>query len=204
MNKTQICQYLLLGMWGLTSPKAAGQHLHLWSSNTEHCVHTKIEDDHGRTALLSSSDDLMAVTKAVSSYFLVYLTASRYARRSSSIVQGLVLRYDNKYCLPQSSLHVQGEMSCQEGCKGTVNWLRLAERAAAMEHQLSVLGIERREQGLSFKEIHKERHGMLFTPYDQELFPYIEGRIKKLEGWTWRKSNRQVRKSRTRYLLWNL
>lgn len=49
-----------------------------------------------------------------------------------------------------------------------------------MEHQLSVLCLERSEQEVSFKEIHQERHGMLFTHYDWECSPYIEGRIKQL------------------------
>lgn len=51
-----------------------------------------------------------------------------------------------------------------------------------MEHQLSVLHLERRKQGVSFKEIYQERCGMLFTHYDWERSPYIEGRIKKLGG----------------------
>lgn len=51
-----------------------------------------------------------------------------------------------------------------------------------MEHQLSVLCLERMEQGLSFKEIYQETHGMLFTHCDRELSPYMEGRIKKMEG----------------------
>lgn len=51
-----------------------------------------------------------------------------------------------------------------------------------MVHQLSVLCLERMEQGLSLKEICEESYGNGFSHYDWKLFPYIEERIKKWKG----------------------
>lgn len=47
-----------------------------------------------------------------------------------------------------------------------------------MVHQLSVLCLERIEQGLSLKEICEESYGNGFSHYVWKLFPYIEERIK--------------------------
>lgn len=47
-----------------------------------------------------------------------------------------------------------------------------------MVHQLSVLCLERIEQGLSLKEIYEEQYGNGFSHSDWKIFLFIGNRIK--------------------------